>query len=72
MTPQDASQPLTENEAALFAAVTAIIRTLPPGQHRTLLAGLLDEGRTDFLQDQKPQAAALLGLLTSYASTGDA
>lgn len=72
MSQQDTGQPLTENEAALFAAITAIIRTLPPGQHRIMLSGLLDEQRTDFLQDEKPQAAALLGLLTSYAATGEA
>ena len=68
----DGEQPLSENEAALFAALTAIVRTLPPGQHRTMLAGLLEEERADFLQDQKPQAAALLGLLASYAQTGEA
>lgn len=64
--------PLSENEAALFAAVSLIVRTLPPGPHRSMLAGLLEEQRTDFLQDQKPQAAALIGLLASYAGTGDA
>jgi hypothetical protein len=28
--------------------------------------------RTDFLQDGKAQAAALVGLLASYAGTGEA
>lgn len=68
----DRATPLSETEAALFAALTAIIRTLPPGLHRTTLAGLLQEERTEFLQDEKPQAAALLSLLASYAATGDA
>jgi hypothetical protein len=72
MTYKDKTQPLSENEAALFAALTAVIRTLPPGPHRTMLAGLLAEERADFLQDGKPQAAALLGLLASYAETGEA
>lgn len=37
-----------------------------------MLAGLLEEQRTDFLKDEKPQAAALMGLLASYAGTGEA
>jgi hypothetical protein len=44
--------PLSENEAALFAAVSLIVRTFPPGPHRTMLARLLEEQRIDFLQDE--------------------
>ena len=72
MSSDDSNQPLSENEAGLFAAVTAIIRTLPPGPHRVMLGALLKEHRVDFLQDGKPQAAALVGLLASYAETGEA
>lgn len=72
MSAVEPEQPLSENEAALFAAVTALVRTLAPGQRRAMLAGLLEEERADFLQDGKPQAAALLSLLASYARTGEA
>lgn len=68
----DLESPLSETESALFGALTAIIRTIPPGAHRTMLAGLLQEQRTDFLQGGKAQAAALVGLLASYAATGEA
>lgn len=63
--------PLSETESALFAALTAIIRTIPPGPHRAMLAALLNEQRTDFLQAGKAQAAALIDLLASYAETGE-
>ncbi|MDB5448734.1 MAG: hypothetical protein JWQ97_4051 [Phenylobacterium sp.] len=72
MQSDDKGSPLSEYESALFAAVAAIVRTLPPGPHRAVLAGLLQEQRTDFLQDGKPEAAALMSLLASYAATGDA
>jgi hypothetical protein len=66
----EGNQPLSENEAALYAALTAIVQTLPVGPGRARLAALLDECRGDFLLEGKPQAAALLGLLGSYAKTG--
>lgn len=70
MEESDGSRPLSENEAAIFAALTAIVQTLPVGERRARLAALLEESRSDFLQDDKPQSAALLGLLASYAATG--
>jgi hypothetical protein len=56
----------------MFAAVTAMVRTVPPGPRRAILAALPEEERADFLQDEKPHAAALLSLLASYAGTGEA
>jgi len=72
MAGDDWGLPLSETESALFGALTAMIRTIPPGPHRTILVGLLQEQRTDFLQAEKAQAAALIDLLASYAKTGDA
>jgi hypothetical protein len=72
MTSAESKPPLFETESALFAALTAIIRTLPPGAHRSMLGGLLLEQRTEFLQAEKAQAAALVDLLASYAATGEA
>lgn len=72
MNSDDRNPPLSETESALFAALAAVIRTLPPGAHRSILAGLLREQRAEFLQSEKAQAAALVDLLASYAATGEA
>lgn len=65
MTSAEFGPPLSKTESAL-------LRTLPPGAHRTMLAGLPQEQRADFLQAEKVQAAALVDLLASYAATGEA
>lgn len=72
MSPDDDQPPLSENEAALFAALTAVIQTVPVGEGRARLGALLEEARTDFLQDGKAQSAAILSVLSSYATTGQA
>ena len=66
----ETDKPLSETEAALFAAMAALVQATARGPERKLLGVLLDEQRAGFLQSQQPQAAALLGLLASYASEG--
>jgi hypothetical protein len=70
MQPEDEDQPLSENEAALFAAISAIIRSIPIGRQRKMLTLLLSEAEGGFLVEKKPQAAALLSLLASLAGGG--
>lgn len=61
---------LSDNEAVLFMAVAAIVQSIPRGPQRKMLAGLLEAHRAKMLEDRKPEPAALLGLLASYAETG--
>lgn len=70
--PSDPVEPLSESEAALFAALSAIIRTIPPGRYRAMLGGILEEHRAHFIQDGRAQAAALVSMLGSYAEKGEA
>ena len=72
MNTDEQDQPLSPNEAALFAALFAIIQATPRGPQRKMLAVLLNASREDFLADGQPQPAALIGLLATAAETGPA
>ena len=67
---EEQDQPLSPNEAALFAALSAIIQATPGGPQRKMLAVLLNASRKDFLVQGEPQSAALVGLLATAAETG--
>jgi hypothetical protein len=64
--------PLTENEAALFMAISALVQVVPGGPQRKMLAGLLEIHREALLAEKRPQGAALLGILATYAESGPA
>ena len=70
MATEEHDQPLSPNEAALFAALSAIIQTTPGGPQRKMLAVLLNASREDFLVQGQPQSAALIGLLAAGAESG--
>ena len=72
MIAEEQDQPLSPNEAALFAALSAIIHATPGGPQRKMLAALLSASREDFLAEGQPQSAALIGLLATAAETGPA
>ena len=69
---EESGMPLTENEAAMFMAISALVQCTPDGPQRKMLSALLDAHREALLGEKKPQGAALLGILATYAESGPA